>query len=96
MAGPFFEETGFNLGVSPDAGPCGDITIAEGNIKDDLLYLLEIRSKLGGVWIVDQWPKAKIVDGSRTPPPVKRSEIIPPSAAAILAEAVNVRMVTAL
>jgi hypothetical protein len=26
------------------------------------------------VWIVDQWPKAKIVDGSWTPPPVERNE----------------------
>ena len=35
--------------------------------------------ELGGVWIVDQWPKAKIVDGSWTLPPVERNEIIPPS-----------------
>ena len=34
MAGPFFKETSFNLGVPPDA----DLTIAERNIKDDLFY----------------------------------------------------------
>ena len=34
----------------------------------------------GGVWIVDQWPKAKIVGGSWTPPPIERKEIIAPSA----------------
>ena len=38
MTGPFFKETSFNLGVPPDADPCGDITIAERNIKDDLFY----------------------------------------------------------
>jgi hypothetical protein len=36
--------------------------------------------ELGGVWIVDQWPKVKIVGVSWTPPPVERNEIIAPSA----------------
>ena len=38
LSGPFFEEISFNLGVPPSAGLCGDITIAERNIKDDLFY----------------------------------------------------------
>ena len=61
------------------------------------LYLLGDSLKLGGVWIVDQWPKAKIVGGSWTPPPVDRNEIIAPSGGrdrfAMLAEAINVRRV---
>jgi hypothetical protein len=36
--GRFSKKTSFNLGVPPDADPCGDITIAERNIKDDLFY----------------------------------------------------------
>jgi hypothetical protein len=48
---------------------------------DSGFVLIRDSLKLGGVWIVDQWPKAKIVDGSWTPPPVERNEIIAPSAA---------------
>jgi hypothetical protein len=53
---------------------------------DSGFVLIRDSLKLGGVWIVDQWPKAKTVDGSWTPPPV--DEIIALSAA-ILAEAIK-------
>jgi len=58
------------------------------------LYLLEIRSNSAEFGSsINGLTKAKIVDGSWTPPPVERNEMIPPSAATILAEAVNVRRV---
>ena len=46
---------------------------------DSGFVLIRDSLELGGVWIVDQRPKAKIVDGSWTPPPVERKEIITPS-----------------
>jgi hypothetical protein len=41
----------------------------EGNwfrFGDSGFVLIRDSLKLGGVWIIDQWPKAKIVDGSWT------------------------------
>ncbi len=44
LSGQFFEEISFNLGVPPSAGLCGDITIAERNIKNDFFY--------GSLWCI--------------------------------------------
>src|SRR5271165_5617506 len=38
LSGSFFEQIGFILGVPTGAGFCGDVSVAEGNIKDDFFH----------------------------------------------------------